>query len=76
MTSVQARLKGKKRKKNRLKARLNIMEKPGFLVINHFVKGWCVLVEKNPRVPAGGSRGSGPYEQKEEQEDWGRVERI
>lgn len=52
------------------------MEKPGFLVINHFVKGWCVLVEKNPRVPAGGSRGSGPYEQKEEQEDWGRVERI
>lgn len=52
------------------------MEKPGFHVINHFAKGRCVLVEKKPHVPAGGSQGSGQHEWKEEQGDRRRAEGI
>lgn len=74
LTFVHVRLLKKKR--TRLKARLNITEKPGFHVINHFVKGRCVLVENKPHVPAGGSQGSGQHQRKEEQGDQSGAEQI
>lgn len=46
-------------------------------VINHFVKGWCALVEKEPYGPArGAAKGSGQCGCKGGQGDGRRVEQI